>query len=59
MSERQLTAIAKIESMKLGIKMMKEGGDISHLASVFLNTDLDNLYLQIKNINLPEKESEK
>ena len=59
MNERQLTAITKIEAIKRAIRMMVEEGDIKPLAQKFLNTDLDNLELQIRNINQPPVEIEK
>jgi len=46
----------KIDSIKQGIKKMNEGGDISKLAMTFLNADLDQLQLQVKNVNLEYKE---
>jgi len=59
MNDRQLTAIAKIDSMKSAIKMMNEGKDISSIAMKLLNGDLEQLKLQITNIyletELPEK----
>lgn len=57
--ERQENILSKIESMRKGVKMMYEGGDIKHLAKMFLLTDLDSLELQVNNINKPYEEIEK
>ena len=59
MNDRQLTAIAKIDSMKLAIKMMNEGKDISNIAMKLLNGDLEQLKLQITNIHLETEMPEK
>ena len=59
MNDRQLTAIAKIDSIKMGIKQMNEGKDISNIAMKLLYTDLEQLKLQIENINLSTETPEK
>ena len=59
LSDRQLTAIAKIDSMKGAIKMMNEGKDISNIAMKLLKQDLSQLELQIRNINLDTEPPEK
>lgn len=59
MNERQLTAIAKIDSIKSAIKMMNEGKDVSNIAMKLLNGDLEQLKLQITNINLTTEPPEK
>ena len=59
MTDRQQTAIGKINSIKGAIKQMNEGKDISNIAMKLLNSDLEQLKLQITNIyldtELPEK----
>lgn len=58
-NERQYSALAKIESIDRMLDVMLSEGDITHLVRVLLKNDLGSLELQIKNINLPESESEK
>jgi hypothetical protein len=59
LSDRQLTALSKIDMMLLALKQMKAGNDVSSIAYKLLKQDLENLDLQIRNINkdteLPEK----
>lgn len=59
MNDRQLTAIAKIDTIKDLIKQMNEGKDISNIAMKLLNGDLEQLKLQITNINLTTELPEK
>jgi hypothetical protein len=59
MSNRQLTAIAKIDSIKDAIKQMNEGKDISNIAKRLLYQDLEQLKLQINNIYLDTEPPEK
>jgi len=58
-TERQYSALAKIESIDRMLDVMLSEGDITHLVRVLLKNDLCSLELQVKNINLPESESEK
>lgn len=59
LSDRQLTALSKIDMMLLALKQMKDGNDVSSIAYKLLKQDLESLDLQIRNINsqteLPEK----
>ena len=59
LTERQLDAIARIDSLKIAIKQMNEGKDVSNIAKKLINGDLNQLKLQIENIYLPYKEIEK
>jgi hypothetical protein len=59
MNDRQLTAIGKIDSIKMGNKQMNEGKDISNIAMKLLYIDLEQLKLQIENISLSTETPEK
>jgi len=53
MNERQLTAIAKIDTIKDLVKQMNEGKDVSNIARKLLNAEFLELKQQITDINLP------
>ena len=59
LTERQLDAIARIDSLKMAIKQMNDGKDVSNIAMKLINGDLNQLKLQIENIYLDYKEIEK
>lgn len=52
MNERQLTAIAKIDTIRDLVKQMNEGKDVSNIAKKLLNAEFEELKLQIIDINL-------
>ena len=51
LSERQLTALSKIDMMLIALKQMKDGNDVSSIAYKLIRQDLKSLDLQIRNIN--------
>jgi len=59
LSDRQLTALAKIDMMKIALKQMKDGNDVSSIAYKLIKQDLDSLSLQIENINNQSESPEK